>query len=60
MFDFEIRASFCYVFLVENMDIATEQRVAIKYCVHQGKTAIETLSELKEAYGDECLAKSMV
>ncbi len=42
------------------MDIAAEQCVAIKYCIHHYKMEIETLSELKEAYGDECLAKSMV
>ncbi len=42
------------------MDIVAEQRIAIKYCVCCGKTVIETLSELKEAYEDECLTKSTV
>ncbi len=42
------------------MDTATKQRVVIKYCVSCVKMTIETLSELKEAYGDECLTKSTV
>ncbi len=42
------------------MDIVAEQCVVIKYCVCRGKIANKTLSELKEAYGDECLTKSTV
>ncbi len=42
---------------MKNMDIAAEQRIAIKYWIRHGKTVIKTLSELKEAYGNECLAK---
>ncbi len=52
MLDFRICASLHFFFFVKNMDmdVTAEQRVAIKYCVRRGKTAIETLSELKEAY----------
>ncbi len=42
------------------MDIAAEKQVVMKYCIRRSKTGIETISELKEAYGDECLAKSTV
>ncbi len=42
------------------MDTAAEKRVAIKYCIRCGKTAIETLSKLKEAYEDECLTRMTV
>ncbi len=59
MFDFEI-CTFSFFFVGENMDIAAEQHVAIKYSVYCGKTRIKTLSELKEAYEDECLAKLTV
>ncbi len=47
-------------FSVRNMDIAAKQRAVIKYCVCHGKMVIETLSKLKETYGDECMAKSTV
>ncbi len=58
MFDFGLCASSVFFFFVKNMDIAAEQRVAIKYCICRGKMTIETLSELKEAYyGDKCSAK---
>ncbi len=63
MFDFGICASFrffFFFFFVKNMDITTEQCSAIKYCVRCGKTVIKTLSELKKAYGDECLTKATV
>ncbi len=42
------------------MDIVAEQRIVIKYCVSFSKMLIETLSKLKEACGDECLAMNGV
>ncbi len=35
------------------MDVVAKQHVVIKYCIRRNKTAIETLSELKEAYRNE-------
>ncbi len=62
MFNFGICASFCvlFFFFVKNLDIVDHQGVVIKYCVCHSKMAIKTLSELKEAYGDACLAKLKV
>ncbi len=60
MFDYGICASFRVFFWVKNMGIAAEQRITIQYCVCRGKMAIETLSELKEAYGDECLTNQQL
>ncbi len=59
MLDFGICSSLCF-FLVKITDITAKQCDAINYCVRYGKTGIETLSELKEAFGDECLAKLAV
>jgi hypothetical protein len=35
------------------MDVRSEQRVNIKFCVKLGKAATETLQLLRDAYGDE-------
>ena len=37
-----------------------EQRCAIKFCVKLGKTGIETLNKLKQAYGEHALSRSQV
>jgi len=42
------------------MERTIEQRYAIKFCVRLGKTAIETLAWLKEAYGDDTLSRAQV
>ncbi len=39
------------------MDIQDEQCAAIRFCVCLSKTPTETHNLMKQAYGDECLAK---
>jgi len=40
------------------MERSIEQRYSIKFCVHLGKTPIETLPLIKEAYKDEAPSKA--
>lgn len=40
------------------IDIFLEQRIVVKFHVKLGKTATETLSLLKQVYGDSCLSRS--
>lgn len=40
------------------MDLKTEQRVNIKFCVKLGKSATETFQLLQQAYGDESLSRT--
>lgn len=37
-----------------------EQRINIKFCVKNGKSATETLQMLQIAYGDDCLSRTQV
>jgi hypothetical protein len=42
------------------MDGKIEQRVCIKFCVKLGKSAIETLEMLREAFGEHSLSRTAV
>jgi hypothetical protein len=40
------------------MDGKIEQRVCIKFCMKLGKSAIETLEMLREAFGEHSLSRT--
>ncbi|KYN15799.1 hypothetical protein ALC57_11971 [Trachymyrmex cornetzi] len=42
------------------MQRSFEQRIAIKFCVKLGKSAMETLPMMKTAFGDDCLSDRQV
>jgi hypothetical protein len=42
------------------MDLSMEQRLAIKFCFKDGKSATETLQMVNAAYGDQALSCSNV
>ena len=42
------------------MDLSMEQRLAIKFCFKDGKSATETLQMVNAAYGDQGLFRSKV
>jgi len=48
------------ILAVRRMDVQFKQRVNIKFCVKLGKTVIETLQLLCDAYGDEALSWAQV
>jgi hypothetical protein len=41
-------------------DLQQEQLFVIHYCIRHGLSASETLMEMSEAYGDECLKKTAI
>ncbi len=51
---------FVAFFLGEKHGLTAEKLIVIKYYVRHGKMEVATLSKLKEAYGDKCLAKLTV
>ncbi|XP_033609316.1 protein GVQW3-like [Cryptotermes secundus] len=42
------------------MQRSLEQRIAIKFCVKLGKSAVETFPMVKTAFGDDCLSEHQV
>ena len=42
------------------MQRSLEQRIAIKFCVKLGKSAVETFPMIKTAFGDDCLSERQV
>ena len=46
---------FCLV-----IDVMEEQRVAIKFCVKAGKSAVETFELINKAYGSAAMSRAIV
>ncbi len=45
---------------IENMDVKKEQQAAILFCVRLKKQPAETYALLQQAYGAQCLSRTMV
>ena len=46
---------FCLV-----IGVMEEQRVAIKFCVKAGKSAVETIEQINKAYGSVAMSRAIV
>ena len=44
----------------KDKEVEKEQHFVIRYCVRRGLSATDTLNEMKDAYGDECLCRAAI